>query len=159
VLPGRIPIGISLDLHPIRAVREDALDAAAAVDAETNRIFLEPVLHGEYPAGVRAELLPGPELIQPGDMRTICAPIDFLGLNYYSPHYVRLGDWDDLRVGESPLAGHPGARRGASVRVTRAACRGKHRATLDEGDSAESCNGPVAFPWIGLRLLFDQTAL
>jgi hypothetical protein len=25
-----------------------------------------------------------------------------------SPHYVRLGDWDDLRRGESPLAGHPG---------------------------------------------------
>jgi beta-glucosidase len=39
----------------------------------------------------------------------ICAPIDFLGLNYYSPHYVRIGDWDDLRVGETPLAGHPGA--------------------------------------------------
>ena len=43
-----------------------------------------------------------------GDMRAICAPIDFLGLNYYSPHYVRLGDWDDLRQGESALAGHPG---------------------------------------------------
>jgi beta-glucosidase len=41
-------------------------------------------------------------------MRAICAPIDFLGLNYYSPHYVRLGDSDDLRRGETPLAGHPG---------------------------------------------------
>jgi beta-glucosidase len=119
VLPGRIPIGISLDLHPIRAVGEDALDAAAAVDAETNRIFLEPVLHGEYPTGVRSELLPGPELIQPGDMRTICAPIDFLGLNYYSPHYVRLGDWDDLRVGESPLAGHSGVVNYLPVDVPR----------------------------------------
>ncbi len=108
VLPGRIPIGISLDLHPIRAAGDDALDAAAAVDAETNRIFLEPVLHGAYPAGARADLLPAPALIEPGDMRAICAPIDFLGLNYYSPHYVRLGDWDDPRVGESPLAGHPG---------------------------------------------------
>jgi beta-glucosidase len=108
VLPGRIPIGISLDVHPIRAAGDDALDAAAAVDAETNRIFLDPVLHGRYPEAARAELLPDPSLIEPGDMRTICAPIDFLGLNYYSPHYVRLGDWDDLRVGESPLAGHPG---------------------------------------------------
>ena len=83
-------------------------EAAAVVDAEQNRIFLEPVLHGTYPEAARSELLPPPELIEPGDMSAICAPIDFLGLNYYSPHYVRLGDWDDLRQGESPLAGHPG---------------------------------------------------
>jgi beta-glucosidase len=60
VLPGRIPIGIALDVHPIRAAGDDALDAAATVDAETNRIFLDPVLHGVYPAGARAELLPSP---------------------------------------------------------------------------------------------------
>ena len=108
VLPGRIPVGIALDVHPIRAAGEDAIDAAAALDAETNRIFLEPVLHGRYPDTARAQLLPSPALIEPGDMRTICAPIDFLGLNYYCPHYVRIGDPDDLRVGESPLAGYPG---------------------------------------------------
>ena len=108
VLPGRIPIGISLDVHPIRAAGDDALEAAAVLDAETNRIFLEPVLHGTYPAAARAELLPQRELMEPSDMRAICAPIDFLGLNYYSPHYVRLGDWDDLRVGETPLPGHLG---------------------------------------------------
>ena len=107
-LPGRVPIGISLDIHPIRAADEDALEAAAAVDAEQNRIFLEPVLHGSYPEAARAELLPPAELIEPSDMETIHAPIDFLGLNYYPPHYVRRGDWDDLRLGESPLPGHPG---------------------------------------------------
>ena len=79
--PGRVPVGISLDLHPIRAAGEDALEAAAAVDAEQNRIFLEPVLHGTYPEAGRAELLPPEELIEPGDMSAICAPIDFLGLN------------------------------------------------------------------------------
>jgi beta-glucosidase len=107
-LPGRIPVGISLDLHPVRPTSEDALDAAAVLDAEHNRIFLEPVLHGTYPARARAVLLPPSELIEPGDMRAICAPVDFLGLNYYSPYYVGLGDWDDLRRGESPLPGHPG---------------------------------------------------
>jgi beta-glucosidase len=66
------------------------------------------VLHGTYPEAARSELLPAPDLIEPGDMGAICAPVDFLGLNYYSPHYVRLGDWDDLRQGESALAGHPG---------------------------------------------------
>jgi beta-glucosidase len=107
-LPGRVPVGISLDLHPVRPTSDDALDAAAVLDAEHNRIFLEPVLHGTYPARARAELLPPAELIEPGDMRTICAPVDFLGLNYYSPYYVGVGDWDDLGRGESPLAGHPG---------------------------------------------------
>ncbi|MGZ4239774.1 MAG: GH1 family beta-glucosidase [Solirubrobacteraceae bacterium] len=108
VLPGDVPIGIALDLHPIRAAGDDAVRAAAVVDAEVNWIFLEPVLHGTYPEAARSELLPAPELIEPGDMGAICAPVDFLGLNYYSPHYVRLGDWDDLRQGERPLGGHPG---------------------------------------------------
>jgi beta-glucosidase len=107
-LPGRVPIGIALDVHPVRPASDDALDAAALLDAEHNRIFLEPVLHGTYPVQARAELLPPSELIEPGDMRTICAPVDFLGVNYYSPYYVGVGDWDDLRRGESPVPGHPG---------------------------------------------------
>ena len=45
----------------------------------------------------RAEMLPPEDLIEPGDMARIAVPLDFLGLNYYCPHYVRLGDWDDLR--------------------------------------------------------------
>ncbi len=108
VLPGRIPVGIALDLHPVRAAGEDAHEAAAVIDAEHNRIFLEPVLHGRYPDAARAALLPPVELIEPGDMDAICAPVDFLGVNYYSPYYVRLGDWEDLRLGETPLPGHPG---------------------------------------------------
>jgi beta-glucosidase len=107
-LPGRTAIGISLDLHPVRPTSEDVLDAAAVLDSEHNRIFLEPVLHGTYPARARSELLPPAELIEPGDMRTISAPVDFLGLNYYSPYYIGVGDADDLRRGESPLPGHPG---------------------------------------------------
>ena len=108
-LSGHIPVGITIDLHPVRALDEDAATAAAALDAEQNRIFLEPVLHGSYPDVARAELLPPEELIEPGDMDRISAPLDFLGLNYYCPYYVRTGDWNDLRRGESPLAGYPGA--------------------------------------------------
>jgi len=108
VLPSGAQIGISLDLHPIRAGTDASAHAAEVADAEQNRIFLEPVLHGSYPGLARAELLPPSALIEPGDMTLISAPVDFLGLNYYSPHYVRLGDWEDLRRGETPLADHPG---------------------------------------------------
>ena len=67
------PIGITLDLHPIRA-GDDAADASAAIDAEQNRIFLDPVLHGRYPAAARPELLPSSSLIKPDDMELIaCA--------------------------------------------------------------------------------------
>ena len=41
-------------------------------------------------------------------MELISAPIDFFGLNYYRPHYVRAGDWSDLRLGESPIRDYPG---------------------------------------------------
>ncbi len=107
-LPGQVPVGITIDLHPFRAVGEGAADAATMLDADQNRIFLEPVLHGSYPDAARAELLPPDELIEAGDMAQISAPLDFLGLNYYCPHYVRVGDWDDLRRGESPMPGYPG---------------------------------------------------
>jgi beta-glucosidase len=107
-LPRRVPVGIALDVHPVRAASEDAFEAAASVDAEHNRIFLQPVLHGSYPDAARSELLPPTELIKPGDMAAISAPVDFLGVNYYCPYYVRRGDWEDLRLGESPLPGHPG---------------------------------------------------
>lgn len=107
-LSGHVPVGITIDLHPVRAVDDDAAPAAAALDAEQNRIFLEPVLHGSYPDAARAELLPPDELIEPGDMARMSAPLDFLGLNYYCPYYVRTGDPNDLREGESPLPGYPG---------------------------------------------------
>jgi len=107
-LPGHVPVGITIDLHPVRALGEDAAPAAALLDVDQNRILFEPLLHGSYPGAARPELLPPDELIEAGDMERIAAPLDFLGLNYYCPYYVRMGDWDELRLGESPLPGYPG---------------------------------------------------
>jgi beta-glucosidase len=53
-------------------------------------------------------MLPSDALIENRDMETIGGPLDFLGINYYRTHYVRLGDWADLRLGETPVPGHPG---------------------------------------------------
>lgn len=107
-LPAAAQIGIALDIHPIRGVGEDIAPEVAISDAEQNRIYLEPVLHGTYPAGARAHIRPAPSLIEPGDMEVISAPLDFIGVNYYSPFYVKRGDWSDLRLGETPLPGRPG---------------------------------------------------
>jgi beta-glucosidase len=107
-LPAATPIGISLDVHPIRPGDDYSAELCRAVDADQNRIFLDPVLRGAYPPA-RPELLPPDALVEAGDMSVISARTDFLGLNYYSPHYVRHGDWSDLRRGETPIAERPGA--------------------------------------------------
>jgi beta-glucosidase len=107
-LPSGARAGISLDIHPVRAVGQDAEEAAKVADAEQNRIFLDPILHGGYPERAREHLLPPASLIRDGDMDLACAPIDFLGINYYLPHYVKLADWTQLGRDETPIPGRPG---------------------------------------------------
>jgi beta-glucosidase len=104
VLPASAAVGITLDLHPVRVpdgVAPDSVgQAVLATDAELNGLFLEPLLRGSYPSHARPALVPGESLIAPGDMETISAPIDFLGVNYYSPVFLRPGNPDDLRQHE-----------------------------------------------------------
>ena len=85
--------GITLNLYPVTTISDDAddRDAARRVDGLCNRLFLDPVLRGQYPDDVRADLEPiaGSDFIADGDAAAIAAPIDFLGVNYYSRHVVR----------------------------------------------------------------------
>jgi beta-glucosidase len=103
-LPDGIPIGITLDLHPVRVLGEDGADtleqARLITDADMNGVFLEPLLHGRYPARAATDLLPPASLVAAGDLETIRASIDFLGVNYYSRVYLRAGDPADLRRNE-----------------------------------------------------------
>jgi beta-glucosidase len=60
--------------------------AADRYDAFHNRLFTDPVLLGHYPDGV--ELLARTDLdaiVLDGDLQVISAPLDALGVNYYSP--------------------------------------------------------------------------
>ena len=63
---------------------------------------LGPVLHGRYPEHAPQDLLPPAALIADGDLDVIRAPLDFLGVNYYSPIFLRAGDPADLRRNENP---------------------------------------------------------
>jgi len=62
---------------------EADLTAAAIYDGFHNRLFLDPVLIGEYPPFV------GPpedaEYVHDGDLAIIATPLDALGINYYNP--------------------------------------------------------------------------
>jgi beta-glucosidase len=105
---GAPEIGITLNLTPVRVAAD--LNGAGALleqarlvaDATHNGLFLEPLLFGRYPEHAPASLLPSADLVLDGDMETIAAPLDFLGVNYYQPLHLRPGDPVNLRRGEEP---------------------------------------------------------
>ena len=84
------PAGITLNLFPVEAASRTDEDAARRVDGLQNRIFLDPVLRGSYPADVLADLSPyGLQgHVRDGDLSLIGAPMDLLGVNYYRPLLV-----------------------------------------------------------------------
>ncbi|HTW12751.1 MAG TPA: GH1 family beta-glucosidase [Solirubrobacteraceae bacterium] len=106
--PAGTEIGPTMDPQPAIALDPGAEAAAVMLDAEHNRVYMDPVLARRYPEEARPEFLPPAELIRDGDLEIIGAPIDFFGVNYYRPHYIRSADWADLRLGEQPIPGLPG---------------------------------------------------
>ena len=92
-LPSSAQIALSLNLHLVRPLTEDASDADAVrqIDAVGNRIFTGPVLNGAYPTDLMEDtvhLVDWDALVQPGDLDEISRPIDLLGINYYTPTVV-----------------------------------------------------------------------
>ena len=65
-------------------------EAVRIIDGLSNRIFLDPLLKGQYPADMLAHMARFTDLsyLQDGDLATINAPIDVLGINFYQPSYV-----------------------------------------------------------------------
>lgn len=92
-------IGLADILTDVVAGSDDTVDIAAAAryDANSNRLFLDPVLLGGYPAEVHAiyDRLGLDRVIGEGDERVIAAPIDFLGVNHYQRIIVRDDPADD----------------------------------------------------------------
>jgi beta-glucosidase len=99
---GANQIGITLNLAPV--ISDDA-EAASIVDGLQNRIFLDPVLRGEYPADVveRAGRFTDWSFVKDGDLEIISQPIDLLGVNYYNPQTVT------GRAGEPANPVYPGS--------------------------------------------------
>ncbi|WP_138494666.1 GH1 family beta-glucosidase [Paenibacillus pinistramenti] len=71
--------------EPFTNSQED-IDACARRNAYFNGWFFDPVFKGQYPQlaldWYKSKGYEPP--VQPGDMETICQPIDFLGINYYT---------------------------------------------------------------------------
>jgi beta-glucosidase len=86
-------LGITLNFTPIAPATDDPtdVDAARRLDGQQNRMFLLPIVTGEYPADVAEDLAAAgaPLPVQDGDLATIATPIDWLGVNYYFRSVVR----------------------------------------------------------------------
>lgn len=100
-------VGISnivTDIVPSSPSQEDEL-AVARLDAYNNRIFLDPVLLGDYSPIVRSvfEEFGFAELIIDGDLELISGPIDFVGIN----HYQRVIAWAENGAGFLNLRERP----------------------------------------------------
>lgn len=71
---------------------EAHIDAARAAMRLGNSAFLTPVLEGRYPDSYLAGLGRNAPLFTPAEMAAIGTPLDFVGLNVYTPVYVRAAD-------------------------------------------------------------------
>jgi beta-glucosidase len=98
-------IGVALNTNTVRAYDSYSEDTAKVLDAENNRIFMDSILHGRYPEAARPHMLPPSSLIRDGDMELISAPLDFVGVNYYSPVYVKRAAPAEANIREQPAAG------------------------------------------------------
>jgi beta-glucosidase len=99
--PGQ-EVGITLDISPVVPASDSPEDAAASrrVDGDGHRLFLDPLLRGAYPADV-VEQLGGQrefDFVREGDLASIGAPVDFLGINYYRRLHVKAAATGHLRA-------------------------------------------------------------
>jgi beta-glucosidase len=86
-------IGIALNLHPIHPASSRKRDQRAArlLDGMGNRLFLDPLLCGRYPDDIYRPFRPLFPKIEASDMARIAAPLDLMGINYYTRTVVRRG--------------------------------------------------------------------
>ena len=97
-----LSLGISLNLthaEPADPADEGDRDAARRIDGMHNRIFLDPLLEGHYPADVLADtesLGWYDDVVHDGDLEAISAPVDVLGVNYYHGSAVSAHPREDV---------------------------------------------------------------
>lgn len=76
-------------IKPLNTRRERDLRAARLMDAIVNRLYIDPILKGEYPPEVIRRF---GRFLPPGfedDLAQMQVPVDFVGLNYYTTQSYR----------------------------------------------------------------------
>lgn len=104
-------VGAALNLFPVFAgdQRPETLRAVERAHRFHNRWFLDPLMRGEYPAGLFDDLGVTPPPVEAGDFEIISRPTDFLGVNYYNRWVIRAAAAED---GQHPSISGTGGVRG-----------------------------------------------
>lgn len=107
-----VAVGVAHIITDLIAATSRPQDIAARerVDANNNRMFLDPLLRGGYPPAV-LDLYAGQGLsglIREGDEEVIGTPIDFLGVNHYH-RLIVAADPRDAHLGAVTTAAEPQA--------------------------------------------------
>ncbi len=112
---GAASVGCANNHAPIWPASDSDADVGAAklFDGIWNATYIEAMLLGRYPADLQPLM---EDLVEPGDMATIRQPLDFYGVNYYSPVKVAAAPEDAQLPFEvlEPL-GYPTTEAGWSV--------------------------------------------
>jgi beta-glucosidase len=88
-LPARIGLAAqTFPIHPAGQRPEDR-QAAHLLDGLIHRWFLDPIFKGTYPPDLSSAFGPLLPEVRPGDAEVLSAPLDFLGVNYYTRGLAR----------------------------------------------------------------------
>ncbi|GAA3759608.1 GH1 family beta-glucosidase [Streptomyces tremellae] len=112
-------VGIVNNLSPILPASDSDADRAAAVraDGHTNRWWLDPIHGRGYPQDM-VEVYGVDLPVHEGDLETIAAPLDWLGLNYYFRQFVQddpEGPAPFAKMADAPVADRPHTYMGWEV--------------------------------------------
>jgi beta-glucosidase len=91
-------IGLAPNLAPHYAARPGDEEASHASDGYVNRWFLDAIFRGEYPEDMRQRYegaIGELDFVRDGDLATIAAPTDYLGVNYYAPRVIEAVPGDE----------------------------------------------------------------
>lgn len=90
-------LGIVLNLSPMHPASNDPedLQKTKLEDGRLLRWYMDPLFGKDYPEDVLQDLRHEAPKVVAGDMDAIAAPMDFLGINYYSRSVISAkGPWD-----------------------------------------------------------------
>ncbi len=108
-------VSLALNLAMVRPARDNEAaddEAVRRIDALANRIFLDPLFRGEYPADLIEDTSTVTDwaFARPGDLDALPGSLDALGVNYYQPTIVSGFDGGTARLefdGHGRGAGSP----------------------------------------------------
>jgi beta-glucosidase len=106
---GAVQVGLAENASVYVPVIENQenIEAARRATRDGNAPFLAALMEGKYPDSYLEREGANAPKVEPGDMKAIGSPLDFVGLNVYTPNYVRA---DGSRQGyavEKPQTSYP----------------------------------------------------